>query len=158
MFDKDKIVLVLDHFAPNKDILSAEQCRFVREFAREQNLTNYFEGGDMGIEHALLPEKGLVKPGQVIIGADSHTCTYGALGAFATGVGSTDVAAAMITGQTWFRIPESIKIIFTGRLRPWVGERISFSASSAISVSTAPCIRPWNLPGKSSADCPCLTG
>ncbi len=121
VFDKDKIVLVLDHFAPNKDILSAEQCRFVREFAREQNLTNFFEGGDMGIEHALLPEKGLVKPGQVIIGADSHTCTYGALGAFATGVGSTDVAAAMITGKTWFRIPESIKIVFTGRLRPWVG-------------------------------------
>ena len=121
VFDKDKIVLVLDHFAPNKDILSAEQCRLVREFAREQNLTNFFEGGDMGIEHALLPEKGLVKPGQVIIGADSHTCTYGALGAFATGVGSTDVAAAMITGQTWFRIPESMKIVFTGRLGPWVG-------------------------------------
>jgi 3-isopropylmalate/(R)-2-methylmalate dehydratase large subunit len=121
VFDRDKIVFVLDHFAPNKDIPSAEQCRSVREFAREQNITNYFEGGDMGVEHALLPEKGLVKPGQLIIGADSHTCTYGALGAFATGVGSTDVAAAMITGETWFRVPESIRFVFTGCLRPWVG-------------------------------------
>ncbi len=121
VFDRDKIVFVLDHFAPNKDIMSAEQCRTVREFAREQRLTNYFEGGEMGVEHALLPEKGLVKPGQVIIGADSHTCTYGALGAFATGVGSTDVAAAMISGETWFRVPESIKFIVSGHFRPWVG-------------------------------------
>jgi 3-isopropylmalate/(R)-2-methylmalate dehydratase large subunit len=93
----------------------------VREFAREQYISNYFEGGNMGVEHALLPEKGMIKPGQVIIGADSHTCTYGALGAFATGVGSTDVAAAMITGETWFRVPESMKFILTGQLRPWVG-------------------------------------
>lgn len=121
VFDRNKIVLVLDHFAPNKDIQSAEQCRYVREFAREHAIANFFEGGDMGVEHALLPEKGLVKPGQVIIGADSHTCTYGALGAFATGVGSTDVAAAMITGETWFRVPESIKFVFNGRMRPWVG-------------------------------------
>ncbi len=121
VFDKDKIVLVSDHFAPNKDILSAEQCRLLREFAKEQKLTHLYEGGDMGIEHVLLPEKGIVKPGNVVIGADSHTCTYGALGAFATGVGSTDVAAAMITGKTWFRVPESIKFVFKGKLNPWVG-------------------------------------
>ncbi len=121
VFDPGKVVIVADHFAPNKDILSAEQCRFVREFAKEQKLTHYYEGGEMGVEHALLPEKGIVKPGQVIIGADSHTCTYGALGAFATGVGSTDVAAALITGETWFRVPESIKFIFSGTLKPWVG-------------------------------------
>jgi len=121
VFDKDKIVLVSDHFAPNKDILSAEQCQLLREFAKEQKLTHLYEGGDMGIEHVLLPEKGIVKPGNVIIGADSHTCTYGALGAFATGVGSTDVAATMITGQTWFRVPESIKFVFKGKLNPWVG-------------------------------------
>jgi 3-isopropylmalate/(R)-2-methylmalate dehydratase large subunit len=120
VFDSDKIVLVADHFAPNKDIRSAEQCRLLREFAREQQITHFYEGGEMGIEHALLPEKGIVKPGDVIIGADSHTCTYGALGAFATGVGSTDVAAAMITGETWFRIPESIKFILKGKLNPWV--------------------------------------
>lgn len=121
VFDKEKIVLVSDHFAPNKDILSAEHCRLLREFAKEQHLTHFYEGGEMGIEHALLPEKGIVKPGDVVIGADSHTCTYGALGAFATGVGSTDVAAAIITGETWFRVPESIKFIFNGRLNPWVG-------------------------------------
>jgi len=121
VFDPGKVVIVADHFAPNKDILSAEQCRFVREFAKEQKLTHYYEGGEMGVEHALLPEKGIVKPGQVSIGADSHTCTYGALGAFATGVGSTDVAAALITGETWFRVPESIKFIFSGTLKPWVG-------------------------------------
>ncbi len=120
VFDRDKVVIVADHFAPNKDILSAEQCRFVREFAHEQQLTHYYEGGEMGVEHALLPEKGIVRPGHVIIGADSHTCTYGALGAFATGVGSTDVAAAMITGETWFRVPESIRFTFTGKLQPWV--------------------------------------
>jgi len=120
VFDSDKIVLVADHFAPNKDIRSAEQCRLLREFAREQQITHFYEGGEMGIEHALLPEKGIVKPGDVVIGADSHTCTYGALGAFATGVGSTDVAAAMITGETWFRIPESIKFILKGKLNPWV--------------------------------------
>ena len=120
VFDSDKIVLVADHFAPNKDILSAEQCRLLREFAREQQITHFYEGGEMGIEHVLLPEKGIVKPGDIAIGADSHTCTYGALGAFATGVGSTDVAAAMITGETWFRIPESIKFILKGKLNPWV--------------------------------------
>jgi 3-isopropylmalate/(R)-2-methylmalate dehydratase large subunit len=121
VFDKERVVLVSDHFAPNKDILSAEQCRLLREFAKEQDITHFYEGGEMGIEHALLPEKGIVKPGEVIIGADSHTCTYGALGAFATGVGSTDVAAAIITGETWFRVPESMKFIFSGTLNPWVG-------------------------------------
>lgn len=121
VFNRDSIVLVADHFAPHKDILSAEQCRVVREFAHEQQLTHYYEGGEMGVEHALLPEKGIVMPGQIIIGADSHTCTYGALGAFATGVGSTDVAAAMITGETWFRVPESIRFVFNGRRQPWVG-------------------------------------
>jgi 3-isopropylmalate/(R)-2-methylmalate dehydratase large subunit len=120
VFDREKIVLVPDHFTPNKDIASAEQCRILREFAAEQNLKYYFEIGDMGIEHALLPEKGLVVPGDIVIGADSHTCTYGALGAFATGVGSTDAAAAMITGTAWFKIPETIKFVFTGKLQPWV--------------------------------------
>jgi 3-isopropylmalate/(R)-2-methylmalate dehydratase large subunit len=120
VFDREKIVLVPDHFTPNKDIASAEQCRILREFAAEQNLKYYFEIGEMGIEHALLPEKGLVVPGDVVIGADSHTCTYGALGAFATGVGSTDAAAAMITGTAWFKIPETIQFVFTGKLQPWV--------------------------------------
>jgi 3-isopropylmalate/(R)-2-methylmalate dehydratase large subunit len=120
VFDREKIVLVPDHFTPNKDIASAEQCRILREFAAEQNLKYYFEIGEMGIEHALLPEKGLVGPGDVVIGADSHTCTYGALGAFATGVGSTDAAAAMITGTAWFKIPETIHFVFTGKLQPWV--------------------------------------
>ncbi|MEW5909902.1 MAG: 3-isopropylmalate dehydratase large subunit [Thermodesulfobacteriota bacterium] len=121
VFDKDRVVLVPDHFAPNKDIQSAEQCRMLREFSREQHLTHYFEVGNAGIEHALLPEKGIVLPGDLVIGADSHTCTYGALGAFATGVGSTDLAAVMATGKLWFKVPESIKLIYTGRRRPWVG-------------------------------------
>jgi 3-isopropylmalate/(R)-2-methylmalate dehydratase large subunit len=121
VFDKDKVVLVPDHFTPNKDILSAEQCRQMREFAQEQGLTYYLEVGRMGIEHALLPEMGLVGPGYLVIGADSHTCTYGALGAFATGVGSTDLAATMATGEIWLRVPETIKFIYTGKLQPWVG-------------------------------------
>ena len=113
-------MLVPDHFVPNKDIAAAEQCRLIREFAREQQLEYFFELGEMGIEHALLPEKGLVLPGDLVIGADSHTCTYGALGAFATGVGSTDLGAAMITGETWFKVPASIKFVYHGRPRPWV--------------------------------------
>ncbi|MBO8137948.1 MAG: 3-isopropylmalate dehydratase large subunit [Desulfotomaculum sp.] len=121
VFDKDRVVLVPDHFTPNKDIKSAEQAKIVRDFAREQGLTNYFEVGRMGIEHCLLPEQGLVGPGDVVIGADSHTCTYGALGAFATGVGSTDLAAAMALGETWFKVPESIKFVYYGQLNPWVG-------------------------------------
>ena len=120
VFDPERIILVPDHFAPNKDIASAEQCKLMREFAHEQQLTNYFEVGRMGIEHALLPEQGLVLPGEIIVGADSHTCTHGALGALGTGVGSTDVAAAMIAGELWFKVPETMKFIFNGRLRPWV--------------------------------------
>jgi 3-isopropylmalate/(R)-2-methylmalate dehydratase large subunit len=120
VFDRERIILMPDHFAPNKDIDSAEQCKILREFAREQNLTHYFEVGRMGIEHALLPEQGLILPGEIIIGADSHTCTHGALGAFATGVGSTDVAAAMITGEIWFKVPETIKFVYQGKLKPWV--------------------------------------
>ena len=120
VFDPAKVVLVPDHFVPNKDIKSAQQCQILREFAREQSLVHYFEVGEMGIEHALLPEQGLVLPGDLVIGADSHTCTYGALGAFATGVGSTDAAAAMATGQLWFKVPETIKIILQGTLPPGV--------------------------------------
>ncbi len=121
VFDPDKVVLVSDHFAPNKDIKSAEQCRIVREFAREQALPHYFDVGRMGIEHVLLPEQGLVGPGDVVVGADSHTCTYGALGAFATGMGSTDIAVAMATGSIWMRVPETLRIVYTGELQPWVG-------------------------------------
>lgn len=120
VFDHNKVILVPDHFTPNKDISSAKQCQILRNFAKEQNLTHYFDQGDVGVEHALLPEKGLVLPGDVVIGADSHTCTYGALGAFATGVGSTDLAYAMMTGEAWFRVPETMKFIYTGKLPPWV--------------------------------------
>ena len=116
VFDKDKIALVPDHFVPNKDIKSAEHCKCVREFAYRNEITNYFEVGEMGIEHALLPEKGLTVAGDVIIGADSHTCTYGALGAFSTGVGSTDMAAGMATGMAWFKVPSAIRIHLTGVL------------------------------------------
>ncbi len=119
--DPDKIVLVPDHFTPNKDIKSAEQSKVVRDFARRQGIKNYFEIGQMGIEHCLLPEQGLVLPGDAIIGADSHTCTYGALGAFATGVGSTDMAAGMATGEVWFKVPETMKFIYYGKLPEWVG-------------------------------------
>jgi 3-isopropylmalate/(R)-2-methylmalate dehydratase large subunit len=121
VFDQERVILVPDHFAPNKDIQSAEQCRIMRVFAREQDLTEYYEVGQAGIEHALLPEQGLVVPGDVVVGADSHTCTYGALGAFSTGVGSTDFAAAMVTGEVWFKVPETMKLIYHGKLRPWVG-------------------------------------
>ncbi len=120
VFDPEKVVLVLDHFTPNKDINSAQQCKILRNFAREQKLTHFFEGGDCGVEHALLPEQGIVLPGDLIIGADSHTCTYGALGAFSTGVGSTDLAAAMLTGEVWFKVPETIKFVLNGRMKPWV--------------------------------------
>lgn len=121
VFDPDRIALIPDHFAPNKDIASAMQVKMLREFAREHNIAHYYEVGRMGVEHALLPEQGLVLPGDVVIGADSHTCTYGALGAFATGVGSTDLAAAMMTGKIWFKVPASMKFIFRGKRRPWVG-------------------------------------
>lgn len=115
VFDKDKIALVPDHFAPNKDIKAAEQCKCMREFAHNNDITNYFEVGKMGIEHALLPEQGLVTAGDLVIGADSHTCTYGALGAFSTGVGSTDMACGMATGKAWFKIPTAIKFNITGK-------------------------------------------
>ena len=121
VFDRERVVLVPDHFTPNKDIKSAEQCQTVREFARHYGIKNYFEIGQMGIEHCLLPEQGLVLPGDLIIGADSHTCTYGALGAFATGVGSTDMAAGMAVGEVWFKVPETIKFVYHGRLPRWVG-------------------------------------
>ena len=120
VFCKDKIALVPDHYTPNKDIKSAELYKCVKDFANKQNITNYFETGRVGIEHALLPEKGLVVAGDVVIGADSHTCTYGALGAFSTGVGSTDMAAGMATGQAWFKVPSAIKFNLTGKLNPWV--------------------------------------
>lgn len=121
VFDRNRIALVPDHFAPQKDIKAAEQCKLLRDFSNEYHLGLYFEVGRMGIEHALLPEQGLVVPGDLVIGADSHTCTYGALGAFATGVGSTDVAAAMATGECWFKVPESMKFIYYGKLNRWVG-------------------------------------
>lgn len=121
VFDRERVVLVPDHFAPAKDIKSAEQAKILREFAQEQQLTNYFEVGRMGIEHCLLPEAGLVGPGDLVIGADSHTCTYGALGAVATGVGSTDLAAVMAAGELWFKVPETILFRYHGKLNPWVG-------------------------------------
>ena len=120
VFDREKIAIVPDHFCPNKDIKSAEQAKLIREFSKNHGITNYFEIGQMGIEHALLPEKGLVTAGDVVIGADSHTCTYGALGAFSTGIGSTDMAAAMATGELWFKVPAAIKVKLTGKLQKHV--------------------------------------
>ncbi|MEK6529142.1 MAG: 3-isopropylmalate dehydratase large subunit [Nitrospirota bacterium] len=121
VFNKDRIALIPDHFAPQKDIKAAEQCKMLKDFSKEHSLGLYFEVGRMGIEHALLPEEGLVVPGDLIIGADSHTCTYGALGAFSTGVGSTDAASAMATGECWFKVPESMKFVYYGKLNKWVG-------------------------------------
>jgi len=120
VFDRSKIVIVPDHFTPNKDIKSAQQCKILRDFAGEQDIINYFEIGEMGIEHALLPEKGLVLPGDLVIGADSHTCTYGALGAASTGVGSTDAAVAMATGKAWFMVPKTLKFIYKDVPGPWI--------------------------------------
>jgi len=120
VFDQERIALVADHFAPNKDIRAAEQCKVMREFARKYGIVNHFDVGRMGIEHALLPEQGLVLPGDVVVGADSHTCTYGALGAFATGMGSTDIAVAMATGRAWMRVPATIRLVYEGTLQPWV--------------------------------------
>ena len=121
VYDKDKVVLVMDHFVPQKDIASAEQVIVSREYAAEQGLTHYYEGGDAGVEHALLPEQGLVGPGDLVVGADSHTCTYGGIGAFATGMGSADVAACMVMGETWFKVPETIRVEFTGTLPKYMG-------------------------------------
>ncbi len=120
VFDKNKVAIVPDHFTPNKDIKAAQQCKCIREFAHDKEIKNYFEVGEMGIEHALIPEKGLVVPGDVVIGADSHTCTYGALGAFSTGIGSTDMAAGMATGKCWFKVPTALKFILKGKPAPWV--------------------------------------
>ena len=120
VFDKKKIAMVMDHFAPNKDIKAAEQCKMCREFCHEKQIENFYDVGKMGVEHALLPEKGLVTAGDVVIGADSHTCTYGALGAFSTGVGSTDMACGMATGKAWFKVPSAIQFKLTGKLNPWV--------------------------------------
>ena len=138
VFDKTKIALVMDHFTPNKDIKAAEQCKFIREFARRQQIVNFFDVGEMGVEHALLPEKGLVAPGELIIGADSHTCTYGALGAFSTGVGSTDMAGGMARGMAWFKVPSAIKFILTGKPGKWVsGKDIILQIIGMIGVDGA---------------------
>ena len=138
VFDKSKIALVMDHFAPNKDIKAAAQCKQCRSFARRFAIDNYYDVGEMGIEHALLPEKGLVAPGEAVIGADSHTCTYGALGAFSTGVGSTDMGAAMAAGYTWFKVPSAIRIWLTGKKRPYVsGKDIILSLIGRIGVDGA---------------------
>ncbi len=120
VYDKDKVTMVMDHFAPNKDIKAAAQCKMCRDFCDEHEVTHFYDVGQMGIEHALLPEKGLVVPGDVVIGADSHTCTYGALGAFSTGVGSTDMACGMATGKAWFKVPSAIKFVLKGKLNPYV--------------------------------------
>ena len=120
IFDKDKIALIPDHFSPNKDIKSAQNCKYMREFAHANDITHFYEVGEMGIEHALLPEKGIVTAGDTVIGADSHTCTYGALGAFSTGVGSTDAAVGMATGQAWFKVPSAIKFVLTGKPAKWI--------------------------------------
>ena len=139
VYDRKKVVLVPDHFAPNKDIASAQQAKTMRLFAHSQKIENYFEVGEMGIEHALLPENNLTLPGDVIIGADSHTCTYGALGAFSTGIGSTDLAATMITGKIWFKVPESMKFIFTGKKKnKWIsGKDFILYAIGKLGVSGA---------------------
>jgi len=123
VFNRERIALIPDHFTPMKDIRSAEQCKILRDFSREYHISHYYEVGRVGIEHVLLPEEGIVVPGDLVVGADSHTCTYGALGAFATGVGSTDVAAAMATGECWFKVPESMKFIYYGKLNKWVGAK-----------------------------------
>ncbi len=123
VFDAEKVAFVLDHFTPNKDVITAEQCRLIREFAQRQSIKNYFEAGASGIEHVLLPEKGLILPGDLVIGADSHTCTAGALAAFASGVGSTDLAAVMITGKIWLRVPSTIRLIYHGELRGWTSAK-----------------------------------
>ena len=120
VYDKEKVTMVMDHFAPNKDIKAAAQCKMCRDFCSEKGVTHFYDVGKMGIEHALLPEKGLVGPGDVVIGADSHTCTYGALGAFSTGVGSTDMACGMATGKAWLKVPSAIKFVLKGKLSPYV--------------------------------------
>ena len=138
VFDKDKIAIVLDHYTPCKDIKSAELCKIARDFARRHQITHFFDVGQVGIEHALLPEKGIVAPGEMIIGADSHTCTYGALGAFSTGVGSTDMAAGMASGLNWFKVPAAIRVVLRGHLQPHVsGKDVILHLIGAIGVDGA---------------------
>ena len=138
VFDRDRIVMVMDHFTPNKDVRAAAQCRQCRTFARRFGIGRYYDVGEMGIEHALLPEKGMVAPGEAVIGADSHTCTYGALGAFSTGVGSTDMGAAMATGEAWFKVPSAVRVRLTGKLRPWVsGKDVILTLIGRIGVDGA---------------------
>ncbi len=138
LFDKDKVVFVMDHFTPNKDINSAMLCKRARDFARKYAITHYYESGNVGVEHALLPEQGLVAPGEIIIGADSHTCTYGALGAYSTGVGSTDMAAGMYSGQAWFKVPSAIKFVLKGKLQPFVsGKDVILTIIGMIGVEGA---------------------
>src|SRR5574344_1647124 len=138
VFDKSRIALVMDHFAPNKDIKAATQCKQCRTFARKFDIDHYYDVGTMGIEHALLPEQGLVAPGEAVTGADSHTCTYGALGAFSTGVGSTDMGAAMAAGETWFKVPSAIKVNLTGKLKPYVsGKDVILTLIGMIGVDGA---------------------
>ena len=138
VFDKSRIAMVMDHFTPNKDIKAATQCQQCRTFARRFDVDHFYDVGEMGIEHALLPEKGLVAPGEAVIGADSHTCTYGALGAFSTGVGSTDMAAAMAAGETWFKVPSAIRVNLTGTLRPYVsGKDVILTLIGKIGVDGA---------------------
>ena len=150
MFDKDKIALVMDHFTPNKDIKSAEHCKCVREYADANSITNFFDVGAMGIEHALLPEKGLIVAGETCIGADSHTCTYGALGAFSTGVGSTDMAAGMMTGKAWFKVPSAIKFNIVGEKAKWVsGKDVILHIIGMIGVDGA-----LYKSGQNDGDCP----
>ena len=158
LFSKKKIALIPDHFTPNKDIRSAQQAKILREFAREERIENYFEIGEVGIEHALLPERGLIKPGDLVVGADSHTCTHGALGAFATGVGSTDIAFSWVTGRCWFKVPQTIKFIYKGKLGKWVtGKDIILSTIGDIGVDgalyeamefTGPAIRRLSMDGR----------
>ena len=158
VFDKSKISMVMDHFTPNKDIKAAEQCLQCRTFARQFDLDNFYDVGQMGVEHALLPEKGLVAAGECIIGADSHTCTYGALGAFSTGVGSTDMAAGMATGETWFKVPEAIRVHLTGKLQPWVsGKDVILHLIGLIGVDGA-LYQSLEYCGDGVAPCPWMTG
>ena len=138
VFDTDRVALIPDHFTPNRDARSANQAKLLKDFAKKYGIKHYYDQGEVGVEHALLPEKGLVLPGELIIGADSHTCTYGALGAFSTGVGSTDLAAAMITGECWFKVPKTIKFIYTGKLKKWVsGKDIILHTIGDIGVAGA---------------------
>ena len=154
VWDAERVALVPDHFTPNKDIASAQQAKVLRDFAHEQGLTHYWEVGQVGVEHALLPEQGVVGPGDLIIGADSHTCTYGALGAFASGVGSTDLAAAMAIGKVWLRVPESHPVRLHRDARPvGLAARTSSCTPSARSASTGRCTGRWSSPGRSSRAC-----